>query len=115
MSERRHKRSRRARRKHTVAMRNPVLASPVLPKEERLKPLDMVSRLIVVIKQAPRASVVDVGFDAICRMHGYIPMRVLGWLVESGYVEVDDSHPVHKVIILTRKGWSLGRFRGGQG
>ncbi|KKM86144.1 hypothetical protein LCGC14_1281990 [marine sediment metagenome] len=111
MSERKHKMSRRARNQHAVARRRPSLASPLLPKAERLKPIAMVARLIVTLKSAPRASVVDAGFDAICRMHGYIPMRVLGWLKDEGYVFVDDRHPVHKIITLTRKGWSVGAPR----
>ena len=104
-----------ARNKAKRAAKRTIMTSPVLPKEERLPPLEMVSRLIVTMKQAPRASVVDVGFDAICRMHGYIPMRVLGWMKDSGYVVVDDSHKVYKVIKLTNKGWLLGMFRGGKG
>jgi len=104
-----------ARGKAKRARKRTIMTSPVLPKEERLPPLEMVSRLIVVMKQAPRSSVVDVGFDAICRMHGYIPKRVLGWLKDAGYVVVDDSHRLYKVITLTNKGWLLGMFRGGKG
>ena len=107
--------SRRSRLAARAQRKRAIMTSPVLPREERLPPLDMVSRLIVTMKQAPQASVVDVGFDAICRMHGYIPMRVLGWLLGSGYVFVDDSHKVYKVITLTNKGWFLGMFRGGKG
>lgn len=107
--------SRRAKLMARAQRKRSIMTSPVLPKEERLPPLEMVSRLIVTMKQAPQASVVDVGFDAICRMHGYIPMRVLGWLLDAGYVVVDDSHKVYKVITLTNKGWLLGMFRGGKG
>lgn len=110
-----HRMSLRSRKKTKRARARALMTSPVLPKEERLPPLEMVSRIIVTMKQAPQASVVDVGFDAICRMHGYIPMRVLGWLLESGYVVLDDSHKTYKVITLTDKGWLLGMFRGGNG
>ena len=59
------------------------------------------------MKTAPRRSVVDTGFDAVCKLHGYIPMRVLEWLVEMGLVFVDDSHE-HNVITLTERGLGLG-------
>lgn len=110
---RKNRMSARARRKSEIARRDPVLASPLLPKSERLKPIEMVARLVVTLKQAPRGSVVDAGFDGVCRLHGYVPMLVLGWLLESGYVFVDDSHPVYKIITLTPKGWGLGLPRRG--
>ena len=110
-----HNRMSKRSRMKTKRKQTRLMTSSVLPKEERLPPIEMVSRIIVTMKQAPHASVVDVGFDAICRMHGYIPMRVLGWLLEAGYVVVDDSHLTYKVIALTSKGWLLGMFRGGKG
>lgn len=92
-------------RKKAAARR--VLAAPVLPKSEQLQPVDFTRRMIQTMKAAPHGAVVDTGFDAICKLHGYIPMRVLNWLVEMGLVFVDDSHE-HKVITLTERGLGLG-------
>jgi len=73
-----------------------------------LTPIELVSRLIVTMKQAPRQRVVDVAFDIVCRRAGYIPRRVLAWMVAEGYVFLDDSHPGGKVIGLTRRAKMMG-------
>ncbi len=78
------------------------------PEPQKMKPLKFVSHLILTMKRAPRHRVVDVAFDIVCRRYGYIPKKVLEWLRAEGYVFLDDSHPDHRVIGLTKKGLGLG-------
>lgn len=94
--------SRRAR-----SQRELVGADGALPPGQRLKPLEFMAKMIATLRSAPRMMVVDVGFDAVCRMHGYIPMKVLTFMKDSGYVFVDDRHPI-KIIGLTKKGAAIG-------
>lgn len=108
------RRKRSSKDKRAADRRRRALATGVvepLPKAERLKPVDFVARVILTIKSAPRQRVVDVALDTVCQMHGYIPMRVLTYLVDEGLVFVDDSRPPHKVIGLTPKGKAMGEER----
>jgi len=100
-----HRASRRARSRREL-----VGADGALPPGQRLKPIPFLARMIATLRTAPRMMVVDVGFDTVCRMHGYIPMRVLTFMADEGYVFVDDRHP-HKIIGLTKKGAALGAVR----
>lgn len=68
------------------------------------------ARMILTLKSAPRARVVDVAFDSVCRLHGYIPMKVLTFMRDEGLVFLDDRH-VHKIIGLTPDGLKVGANR----
>lgn len=68
------------------------------------------ARLIVTLKTAPRQRCVDVAFDTICRMHGFIPLRVLGHMQDAGLVFVEEFRG-SKIIGLTPKGLALGSER----
>jgi len=66
--------------------------------------------MVLTIQSAPRSRVVDLAFDSVCRLHGYIPMKVLTFMLDEGLVFLDDRH-AHKVIGLTEAGEKVGADR----
>lgn len=116
MSKRASKRNRARTRSRSVAIsakrktRSLVGADGLLPKAERLKPMPFLARLVLILQSAPREAVVDVAFDSVCRLHGYIPMKVLTFLLDEELAYLDDRHP-HKVIGLTAAGRNIGASR----
>lgn len=103
-------RKRMPSRRSRGGARSLVGADGALPKSQQLVPLEFVSKMILTIKSAPRQRVVDLAFDSVCRLHGYMPMKVLTFLRDQGLVFVDDSH-AHKVIGLTEAGRKVGENR----